>query len=210
MSRLRYLWPKAIILILMLVVTSVCGRALTASQILDKSAAMLLRSKGITAVYTVITAGNRQSGSIKVKGKKFYISYGNVQTWYDGRTQWNYNASSNEVTLSVPTSQELAYISPFALVSSYKTLYTSKPLKSRIPGTYAIQLSPKSSQNPVKVAVIYIRSTDFQPCRLDVNARSGHSSSYIITSVKKGLNISDKSFVFPKSSFRNVQVIDLR
>lgn len=206
MNRLigRILW----LLVLMSAVMP--AYAINASQVLDRAASSLAKSKGVTAAYTLVSGSARQSGSIKSKGKKFVITAGGVTTWYDGHTQWNLNAASGEVTVSTPTAQELASGNPYLLVTSYKTHYTLKPLKSKIPGTYAIQLSPKSAQNPVKQAVIYIRSSDYMPCRLDVTPRKGSVTSVMITSIKKGVSLADSDFVFPKSRYPKVEVIDLR
>lgn len=201
---LRSLW-LAVLVCLMLP-----AHALTAVQVLDKAASSLIKSKGITADYTLVSGGARHGGTIKAKGKKFVITAGGVTTWYDGRTQWNMNESTQEVTVSTPTAREVASSNPYLLVSSYKSTYTAKALKSKIPGTYAIQLLPKSGNNPVRQAVIYIRSSDFMPCRLDITPRSGAASSVMITSMKKGVSLPDATFVFPKSRYPGAEIIDLR
>ncbi len=199
-----------ILLLLALILAIVPAYAVNASQVLDRAASSLAKSRGVTADYTLVSGNSRQAGSIKSKGKKFVITAGGVTTWYDGRTQWNLNAASGEVTVSAPTMQELATGNPYLLVTSYKTHYSIKPLKSKIPGTYAIQLLPKSAQNPVGQAVIYIRSADYMPCRLDVTPRKGPATSVMITSIKKGVSLADSDFVFPKSRYPKAEVIDLR
>lgn len=198
------------LLLMLLMSVSDIACALTPAQVLDRSASALLKSKGVTANYTLSSSGQRQSGEIKAKGKKFYISAGGVQTWFDGATQWNYSPKHQEVTISRPTAAEIASASPYALVSSYKSNYTLSSLKSSIAGTYAIALKPKSKSNPVKQAVIYVRSSDFQPCRLDMVARNGTKSSIIITSIKTGVNLPDVTFVFPAKQYPKAEIIDLR
>ena len=199
-----------ILLLLALIFAIVPAYALNASQVLDRAASSLAKSRGVTADYTLISGNSRQAGSMKSKGKKFVITAGGVTTWYDGHTQWNLNAASGEVTVSTPTMQELATGNPYLLVTSYKTHYSIKPLKSKIPGTYAIQLLPKSAQNPVRQAVIYIRSSDYMPCRLDVTPRKGSATSVVITSIKKGVSLADSDFVFPRTRYPEAEVIDLR
>lgn len=184
--------------------------ALTPSQVLDKAYASIAGSKGVTATYTITSGRHKSTGKISAAGNKFCIDSSGIITWYDGKTQWNYNAATSEVTVSTPTPAEVASISPYALISSYKTLYNLKSLTSKIPGTYAIQLRPKNSKSPIKNAVLYIRSKDFQPCRLDVTPQQGSASSVVITSIKTGLNLPASTFVFPKGKYPKAQVIDLR
>ncbi len=199
-----------IFLPLLLLALAFPANALTAAQILDKSSASLLKSKGITAVYSIITNGRKTTGNISAKGKKFYISTSGVRTWYDGDTQWNYNTASEEVTVSRPTAAEVATLSPYSLISSYKTLYNPKALTSKLPGTYAIQLNPKSDRNSVKTAIVYIRTTDFLPCRLDLTLRDGSKSTVVITSLKTNQSLADAVFKFPKAKYPKADIIDLR
>ncbi len=182
----------------------------TAASVLDKAASALLKAKTVTASYTVKSGGAVQKGSISVKGKKFCIACGGFGTWYDGRTLWNYNKADNEVTISAPTAQEIVTVNPYALLSSYKTLFTAKLQNSSIAGTYAITLTPKSAQNMVRHAVLYIRSSDSQPVRLDVTDRTGAKSIVVITDIRRGSKLTDSAFVFPSSRYKNVSTIDLR
>jgi len=186
------------------------AHAMTAVQVLDKASASLLKNKGITATYTIKGDVGNSVGSIKVKGNKFFIEAGGVLTWYDGRTQWNLNTASREVTVSTPTARELATASPYALVSSYKNNYSVKPLTSKVPGTYAIQLIPKTRSGQVKTAVIYVRSSDFQPVRLDITMHSGKSVRLLVTGIRTGVNLPASTFTFPKAKYPGVKIIDLR
>lgn len=193
-----------------MLLTALAANALTPAQVLDKAYSALTKSKGVSASYTLTVSGQRQAGKIESLGNKFHISAGGLETWYDGKTQWNYNSRNKEVTISTPTPSEVASVSPYAMISSYKTLYSLQSLTSKIPGTYAIRLLPKNGKSPIKSAIIYVRSSDFQPCRLDVTSRDGAVSSVAITSIKTGQNFSSSAFTFQKSKYPNTEVIDLR
>src|SRR4051812_3499164 len=41
-----------------------------------------------------------KKGSVTMKGSKYRISFGDVEVWCDGTTVWNYDKTSNEVTVS--------------------------------------------------------------------------------------------------------------
>ena len=61
-----------------------------------------------------------------LKGNRFYLNSGGIQSWFDGTTQWSYLESSEEVNVSNPTPDELQTINPYALLSIYKSGYNYK------------------------------------------------------------------------------------
>lgn len=188
-----------------------CKAAPSAAQIMQSAYQNLMKSGGITASYTVSVKGHgKASGSLKVMGKKFFISYAGVSTWYDGKNQWNYNAESKEVTISVPTSEELQSVNPYSILSSYKSNYNVSLATSKIAGTYALLLTPKSASNPVKKATLYLRASDYQPSRLDVVSSDGVVSTIIITQIRTNQKLSDSAFKFNAKSYPGVSVVDLR
>lgn len=199
-----------ILAMLIAITGNVSASTPSATGILDKASSALIGSKGISASYTIKAGGQTQQGTLNVKGKKFSIINGDISTWYDGKTMWNYNHSDKEVTISTPTNQELATMNPYTLIASYKTLYTPQLQTSAIKGTYAISLIPKSAQSPVKKAVVYIRASDYQPVRLDVTSRNGSVSVIVVTNIRKGVSFTDASFVFPSAKYKGCGTIDLR
>lgn len=183
----------------------------TAQEIMKTAADRLLKAKGISAGYIVTVKGHGSvNGSIKVQGKSFVISHAQVSTWFDGKTQWNYSHSSNEVTISTPTPEEIQAVNPYALLSSYKSLYTATLEKSKIPGTYAILLTAKSKSSAVKKATLYLRHKDYQPARVDVTADDGSVSTIIITGIQTGQSYGPSTFRFNAKAYPGVTVVDLR
>lgn len=198
-----------ITLLLLLLASSLGASALTPAQVLEKSSAALLKAGGVTATFTMQSGGQSVSGSFKAKGQKFVIEGGGITSWYDGKTQWDYNARHDECTISTPTPQEVATTSPYALVKNYKSLFTLKPLKSKIAGTYAVALHPRR-KGTVRSATIYIRASDFMPVRLDVTSSDGVVSVLAISGVKTGAKLADSQFTFPRSRYPKAEIIDLR
>lgn len=182
----------------------------TASSILAKAASSLLKAGSITATYTVKTGGGSQQGTLNVKGRQFSVLTASLSSWYDGKTLWTYDASEREVTISHPTPGEIASMNPYAMLSSYKNEYTAKLVKSNIPGTYAVQLTPRNASNPVRTAVLCLRASDLQPVRLDLTARGGGRSTVVVTNIRRGAKLPASSFTFPKSRYPRAKVVDLR
>lgn len=89
-----------------------------AQAILDKTAAAYQKAEGIA-----ITFGGTQKGTLLLKGSCFYLDCAGVKSWFDGKTQWSYAQQNEEVTVSNPTAEELQSVNPYALITSYKTLF---------------------------------------------------------------------------------------
>lgn len=205
---------KAILIIISLISLIFPSKGLaathSAAEIMQKASSLLLKGGGIKATYTLKTGGQTQQGTLTVKGRKFSVLTKSMCTWYDGKTLWDYNAVDNEVTVSNPTSADIATLNPYVLLSSYKTEYTAQLVTGTVKGTYNVRLTPKNAHNPVRSAVLCLRASNYQPVRLDVTLRTGVKSSIIITNVKSGLSLSDSSFKYPAKKYPKAQVIDLR
>lgn len=93
---------KKIFLIVLLLGTTllqaVAQQDAKAESILNKMAATYRQAGGIS-----LTFGGTQRGKLLLKGNKFYLESGGIQTWFDGKTQWSYVAQNEEVNVSTPT-----------------------------------------------------------------------------------------------------------
>ena len=107
-----------LVLILFLSVSLSAQKDKQAREILDKTANALQQAGGIRATF-----GGTGNGTLLLKGNQFYLNSGGIQSWFDGKTQWSYLESSEEVNVSNPTPEELQTINPYALLSIYKTVY---------------------------------------------------------------------------------------
>lgn len=117
-----------LVLILFLSVSLSAQKDKQAREILDKTANALQQAGGIRATF-----GGTGNGTLLLKGNRFYLNSGGIQSWFDGTTQWSYAESSEEVNVSNPTPEELQTINPYALLSIYKSGYNYKytGIKSR-------------------------------------------------------------------------------
>lgn len=207
MKYLKYI----LLLFIGFTVSFVAHSELTANQIIDKCLTKFNTSKGISATYTIVGRNiSKQSGTIKIQGNKFSISHPSITTWYDGKTQWNYNSDSDEVTISTLSSSEIEMINPYAIVKNYKANYTATLSKSKIKGTYCIVLNAKSPKNQIKKIYLYIKSGDYVPARLDIVSDNNSLSTIVITNYKSGQNFHSSDFVFSTKKYKSATIIDLR
>ena len=102
---------KLITLFLLVVAVAVHAQsAAQARKVLDKVAAVVGRPGGCSAQFSLSAGKGRSfSGTIAIKGRKFYASTAQGKVWYDGRTQWSYLKSTGEV-MGVGRSFEEAFV----------------------------------------------------------------------------------------------------
>jgi outer membrane lipoprotein-sorting protein len=201
MKRLFTLW--------MLALLPYCISAQTdakAAEVLDKVLEDLSDSNGIRADFE-----GSETGFLLLKGEKFYLNNGNVQSWYDGKTQWSYVADTEEVNISHPTLEELQGINPYLILMRYKTdfNYTYKGSQTRngVKG-HEIVLTPKHSEQS-EVIRVFISKT-YHPLAMKMEQNGQTLSEINVTSYKTDQKLEDGMFRFNKSLFPNAEIIDMR
>ena len=201
MKRLFTLW--------MLALLPYCISAQTdakAAEVLDKVLEDLSDSNGIRADFE-----GSETGFLLLKGEKFYLNNGNVQSWYDGKTQWSYVADTEEVNISHPTLEELQGINPYLILMRYKTdfNYTYKGIQTRngVNG-HEIVLTPKHSEQS-EVIRVFISKT-YHPLAMKMEQNGQTLSEINVTSYRTDQKLEDGMFKFNRSLFPNAEIIDMR
>jgi outer membrane lipoprotein-sorting protein len=176
-----------------------------AAEVLDKVLEDL-SDNGIRADFE-----GSETGFLLLKGEKFYLNNGNVQSWYDGKTQWSYVADTEEVNISHPTLEELQGINPYLILMRYKTdfNYTYKGSQTRngVKG-HEIVLTPKHSEQS-EVIRVFISKT-YHPLAMKMEQNGQTLSEINVTSYKTDQKLEDGMFRFNKSLFPNAEIIDMR
>ena len=200
MKRLFTLW--------MLALLPYCISAQTdakAAEVLDKVLEDL-SDNGIRADFE-----GSETGFLLLKGEKFYLNNGNVQSWYDGKTQWSYVADTEEVNISHPTLEELQGINPYLILMRYKTdfnyAYKGSQTRNGVKG-HEIVLTPKHSEQS-EVIRVFISKT-YHPLAMKMEQNGQTLSEINVTSYKTDQKLEDSMFRFNKSLFPNAEIIDMR
>ena len=100
---------KTILITLMVMLTLTIGaqNAAQARKVLDKTAAVVSNTNGATAQFTLSsTKTGTVSGRLSLKGNKFQVTTPHSIIWYNGKTQWSYLKSTEEVNVSTPTAAQ--------------------------------------------------------------------------------------------------------
>ena len=195
-----------LLLILFLSVSLSAQKDKQAREILDKTTNALQQAGGIRATF-----GGTGNGTLLLKGNQFYLNSGGIQSWFDGKTQWSYLESSEEVNVSNPTPEELQTINPYALLSIYKNGYNYKyaGTKSRNGKQgFEVILTPENKQDITSITLFV--SQTYQPLYIKVEQNNKSANEIIVTSYQTNQPLDNATFKFDKKKFPNAEVIDLR
>ena len=177
-----------------------------AEAILDKTLSSLSDSNGIRADF-----GGTENGFLLLKGEKFYLNNGNIQSWYDGETQWSYVADTEEVNVSNPTPEELQGINPYLILMRYKSdfnySYKGELTKNGVKG-HEVILRPKQSGGMDLIRVFISKA--HQPLAMKVEQNGKTVSEINVTSFRTDQRLEDGMFRFNRSLYPNAEIIDLR
>ena len=185
-----------------------------ARDILDRAADAFRREGGVKITFSVRAPEGNTNGSIRLKGDKFLLETEGVTTWFDGRTQWSYLASSDEVNVSEPTPEELQSINPYSWLSLYKQDYKLKVAKTGNASddtAYKVVMNATKRSQDMQCIILYIEKGSFRPLKLSMVKRGSKDAAVVfINSYQTGKNYDDSLFVFDRKAYPTAELVDLR
>ena len=214
---------KKLYLVLFLLVAGFSAKAQgndpEAKKILDAVSAKFKTFKSVKAnfTYKVENASGKvlstKTGNIQMKGTKYRVSFGGQEIFCDGKTVWNYDKAANEVTVSnldasggTITPQKLFtnfYDSDFL----YK-LNGEKKVGNKI--MQEIEMTPTDKSKPFHKVFLTVDKSAKTISSTRVLENTGNRYVYSVTSMNTTTDIPDNQFVFDKSKYPGVEVVDLR
>lgn len=195
-------------------VLPVAAQQSDAKDILDRVADAFRKENGIKLTFSVRAPEGNSNGSICLKDDRFLLETEGMTTWFDGRTQWSYLVSSDEVNVSEPTPEELQGINPYAWLSLYKKDYKLKVAKignASDNTTYKVVMTATKRDQDIQCIILYIEKRSFRPLRLSMVQRGSKDAVLVlINSYQTGKKYDDGLFVFDKQAYPTAEIIDLR
>lgn len=182
------------------------ANAQSAKSVLDKAAASVTVASGVKANFRMTTTTGNTSGTIAIKGKKFYATTPQAKIWFDGKTQWTYLKNNDEVNVSNPTEAQLQAINPYNFINLYKKGYDCTLNKSG--KDYVVHLTSNTGNKNIRELFVTINKTTYQPTQVKL-LRDKKWTIFDITELKKQ-SIADSQFRFNAKDFPQAEIIDLR
>lgn len=198
---------KQIFTLVFMALMSLTTYAQTAQQVLDKTASIIGNKSGASANFHMSSPKyGSASGTIAIKGSKFYARTSQATVWYNGKTQWTYMKSTNEVNVSNPTQAQQMSMNPYTFINIYKTGYTSSMKTAG--GNYEVHLVAQNKKRTVQELILTIDKKSYIPSQ--VKMRQGNTWSTITVSNFRSKSVPNSTFVFNSKDFPKAEIVDLR
>ncbi|MGN1265566.1 MAG: LolA-like putative outer membrane lipoprotein chaperone [Muribaculaceae bacterium] len=195
--------------VLVLCISALGASAQSASQILNSAIKRFDNAGGVTANYVVANDKGTTKGTIDMLGNKFRIMSDDLKCWYDGKTQWTYSSMSGEVSITIPTLEEMQMSNPYIALTTLKKSCKVYKAYTQVEGLYTLKLVPKDNDQ-IKQILVYIHKDSYIVSKVYFEMTDG---SYLRTSISnfKAANLPKTTFDYdPKAVPEGTDVVDLR
>jgi outer membrane lipoprotein-sorting protein len=189
-----------------------------AKELLDKSATALAQAGGISAYFTlnIKDAMSRTSqafdGTILMKGNKFKIETPDQDIYFDGKTQWIYRKSYEEVSVTQPADGEIQMLNPKSIFAAcrengkYKYAGTKTDIKMR--QVQEITVFPPTGE--ITQITVQVNTADSFPVMFHILYKNRIENIVHINKYQTKQNFTDSQFVFNGKRYPGAEIIDLR
>lgn len=152
------------------------------------------------------------SGDLKVKGLKFTIDLGNQVIINNGSTVWTLMKEENEVNISDYKAED-DDLNPNKIYSMYKSgfkyLHVGEE-KIAKQSFDLIELVPDNKNKSYFKIKIWVSKKDKSVNKWKIFEKNGNRFNYIVSNFIVNPKIEDNIFVFDKSKYAGVEIVDLR
>jgi outer membrane lipoprotein-sorting protein len=209
-----------IIILALLASPAISQDEATAKKILDEFSKKLNTYQSVKANFTFtdinlrVNTRDSYEGDITFKGEMFRLNILETETWFNGKTLWNYLPDVNEVNVTEPDQDDDAILNnPFHLFHSYESRF-----KYGFPGeeydggnvVYEIDLIPMDLGVEYSRIRIRILKSSMELLSAQYFRKDGNHYLIEISGLSINLDLPDTYFSFQVSEHPGVEVIDLR
>lgn len=190
-----------------------------AIEILDKVSAHMQTMKTMYAEFQFTLENNQENitdkryGKIWTKGNKYKIDMMGTVTYFDGKNQWTYLKEANEVNITNPDMDDEEAINPAKIFDIYQKGFKVKYVNQKFEDTralYSIDLYPIDRDKPYSKITLKVDKDKNELYIFKRFDKDGNYYTIKIGKIKPNIAVTDSQFVFDKSKFPSVEVVDLR
>ena len=190
-----------------------------AKQILDAVSAKFKTFSSVQAgfSYKVEDAKGKtmssKKGTVWMKGNKYRVSFGGQEIFSDGKTVWNYDKSSNEVTIN-DVDASATSLTPQKLFTDFYDkdfLYIlNGEKKSGTRTLQEIEMTPTDKSKSFHKVYLQVDKNAKTIYSTKVLENGGNRYTYTVSTMKTNSPVADSQFSFDKSKYPGVEEVDLR
>lgn len=215
MNRITYILTT---LLLLFALPIMAQKEAEAKAVLEKTTQAFKKADGIEADFTLTpyqrgVAQGEMKGSIQLMDENFRLTTPQMVTWFNGKTQWTYLPTNEEVNVSNPTREELESINPLAFLTLYKEGYAYQ-LGSRTnyqgKSITEIILTAEEFNKQWSNLTLYIDRTTHLPLYIKLKEAGKDYHEITISNYRQGMGWKKNHFTFDPKQYPDAEVIDLR
>lgn len=191
-----------------------------AKKILDKVAEKTKSHHVISMDFKVMyksikdNSHNTSEGTIILKDDKYRLKFMGSESFFDGKTMWNYLPDEKEVNITEPdSSDEDIFNNPRKLFTIYENNYKYQLIETATEGktNYAfIDLYPMNINEDYSRIRLQINIDKYFLSSATIFGKDGSHYTISISNYKTNKDIDDSYFTFDKTKYPDVEVIDMR
>lgn len=184
-----------------------------AGEVLDAMSAKYKALGSYQTAFTYASGKESYKGDVTVKAAKFRLKLAGQEVFNDGKTMATYVKESNEVNVQDYEEGESGEFNITAIYSIYKKGFNYKFLnevKQAGRTLEVIELTPEKKKSQIAKLQISVDKVDRSVRSWKITNKDGQITTYVINKFTPNPAVTDSYFVFDKSKYPGVEVVDLR
>ena len=212
---------KRLITLLLIVSIAAFGSAQTtdggATQMMKTLAAKYKGFSTMKINYTYKAEKDKKTlsattGVALIKGEKYYITFDDQVFYCDSVTMWNYQKSTNEVSIYDYDGSSEDALNPAKLLATWQKDFSAKFIREEVEKAKTvsiIDLTPKKGQSYYKIRLVIDKNKN-EIVRISIYEKDNTIYTYYFDTFAPNAAISDSTFKFNASKYPGVEVNDMR
>jgi len=192
-----------------------------AKKILDAVSAKFKTFKSVQATFTLRNEDSKgtllgsKKGTVSLKGNRYRVTIAGTgqEIYCDGTNIWTYDKSTNEVTITKPDNSANTITMQKVFTNFYDKdflykLNGEKTVNKKL--VQEIEMTPVDKTKPFHKVYLLVDKQNKTLYSTRILDKSGNVVVYTINTMNGSANLPDNLFVFDKSKYPGVEVVDLR
>jgi outer membrane lipoprotein-sorting protein len=184
-----------------------------AEAILDGMSARYKALSSYQAAFSYTSDRDIYKGDITVKGSMFRLKTAGQEVFTDGKVMSTYVKESNEVNVQDYDASATGDFNPTKIYTMYKKGFTYGYLREQKAAgrtVDVIELKPEKKNTQIANVQISVDRTDKSVRGWQIIDKNGKKTVYTISKFTPNVPLPNGYFVFDKSKYPGVEVVDLR
>lgn len=184
-----------------------------AEAVLDAMSARYKALNSYQATFSYAAGSEAYKGDISVKGRMFRLKTAGQEVFTDGKVMSTYVKEANEVNVQDYDASASGDFNPTKIYSMYKKGFNYTYLREQKVGGRTmdvVELKPEKKNTQITSVQINVDRADKSVRSWLLTDKNGKKTSYTISKFVPNPNLPDSYFVFDKSKYPGVEVVDLR